>query len=187
MSEEVKPSPTAVPDPKPEDGDIAHEGLQLMEGFLNTLITQWETEYQSKSKWLWFFRAKVRLAKCARFIASATDGFVVLAERVADAGGGTVKKNLVTNALDRLYTKVVQPNLPLWLKPVGWLIRLVVIRLILGTLIDFCVHKYNAGHWNPEAKEAEVQSLLALAQTGVQAQSVPVWGKQGEWVLFKKA
>jgi hypothetical protein len=159
MSEVVVPSPT-VKTPLPE-GSVAHEGLEVIEGFLNTLVTQWETEYQSKSKWLWFFKAKVGLAKCARFVAGATDGFIVLAERVGEAGSGRAKKTLVTNALDRLYTKVVQPNLPLWLKPVGWLIRLVVIRLILSTLIDFCVSKYNQGDWNAEKKEAEVQALIA--------------------------
>lgn len=170
MSEEVKPSLTATPTPPTEEGlALAQEGLEVIEGFLNTLVTQWEAEYQGKSKWLWFFKAKVGLAKCARFVASATDGFVVLAERIGDVGSGVAKKTVVTNALDRLYTRVVQPNLPLWLKPVGWLIRLVVIRLIIGTLIDFCVHKYNQGHWNPEKKEAEVQSLLAQAHSGLPA------------------
>jgi hypothetical protein len=158
MSEEVKPSPTEVALPKVE-GSLAREGLDVIEGFLNSLIVKWEEE-QKNTKWLWFFRAKVGIAKCARFVTSATDGFVVLAEKVGEAGNGRAKKTVVTNALDRLYTKVVQPNLPLWLKPFGWAVRLIVIRIIIGTLIDFCVSKYNQGSWSAEKTDAQVQTLM---------------------------
>jgi hypothetical protein len=169
MSQLAAPSETK----NPVEGSIAHEGMEVIEGFLSSLITQWETEYQSQSKWLWVFKAKVGLAKCARFVAGATDGFIVLAERVGDAGSGRAKKTLVTNALDRLYTKVVQPNLPVWLKPVGWLVRLVVIRLVIGTLIDFCVSKYNQGDWNAQKTEAQVQTLMAqmLIPKGLEKQT----------------
>jgi hypothetical protein len=159
MIEEVVPSPTV--NSLQSQGFVAHEGLEVIEGFLSTLIIHWETEHQSQSKWLWFFKTKVGLAKCVRFIVEATDGFIVLAERVGDAGSGRAKKSLVTNALDRLYTRVVHPNLPIWLKPFGWLVRLIVIRLIISALIDLCVSKYNQGDWNAEKKEAEVKAMIA--------------------------
>lgn len=98
-----------------------------------------------KQRWLdlqkvktgWFSTTVSRFSLAIPFFLKAIDELMKFVAKFQMEGVG--KKAIVMEALGELYTFIIQPLLPIWLKPFGSSIRELILDVLVSSFIDFLV------------------------------------------------
>lgn len=120
--------------------------VSTLENFFKDLKNRWDQEYQVNPSW--FRISKTYIAASTIFIIQHLDECILLVENLIPSG--TDKKAAVMTITSNLFRYIVLNAFPIWLKPFSPLIEKIVINIIVNSLIDFIVEKYNAGYWKKQ-------------------------------------
>ena len=82
-----------------------------------------------------------------KFLVMSLDSLISYVETSFPGLKGADKKATVMLAVNALYDYVISPILPIWLKPIGFGIKAIVINTLCSIIIDWIVSKYNSGAW----------------------------------------
>ena len=116
----------------------------------NELIKEWENSDESKKK--------NRLSKfqiATNFVVNSLDDLIQLIDDIVPDGAN--KKATVLAAASFLYDKIIFPSLPIWAKPFAIGIKILIVKVIFGVLIDFIVDKYK-NSWIKKENECIIQT-----------------------------
>lgn len=114
----------------------------LIQDEINIILNLWKEKHPKSKVW---FNTLNSLVAPIKFIIHSIDYFVnVIESKIPD---GATKKMTVMTAIGILYTQIVVPLLPIYLKPISWAVRALTLNAV-NLLIDFIVTKYNGGNWN---------------------------------------
>lgn len=116
----------------------------------NELIKEWENSDESKKK--------NRLSKfqiATNFVVNSLDDLIQLIDDIVPDGAN--KKATVLAAASFLYDKIIFPSLPIWAKPFAIGIKILIVKVIFGVLIDFIVNKYR-NSWTKKEQECIIQT-----------------------------
>lgn len=127
--------------------DEVQEVLAKLEAYLQDLKARWDSEGDSGTAWWKIHRS--RLVKGTIFIIDCLDELINFVEGFIPKGED--KKAAVMMVVEKLFDYVVYQAFPIWLKPFAPAIKKLVVEVLVGSLIDFFVGKYNTGVWKSEA------------------------------------
>lgn len=128
-------------------GDDIVNIIQELDRYLTDLKSRWDQ--QNPGNGSWWRVTKTYLLSATQFIIGVLDELVIFVEGIIPDGQD--KKAAVMAIISKLFDYIVIQAFPVWLKPFSPMIKS-VIEIIVGTLIDYIVAKYNAGFWNPGSK-----------------------------------
>ncbi len=116
----------------------------------NELIKEWENSDESKKK---NKLSKFQIA--TNFVVNSLDDLIQLIDDIVPDGAN--KKATVLAAASFLYDKIIFPSLPIWAKPFAVGIKLLIVKVIFGVLIDFIVNKYR-NSWTKKEQKCIIQT-----------------------------
>lgn len=116
----------------------------------NELIKEWENSEESKKK---NKLSKFQIA--TNFVVNSLDDLIQLIDDIVPDGAN--KKATVLAAASFLYDKIIFPSLPIWAKPFAIGIKILIVKVIFGVLIDFIVNKYR-NSWIKKENECIIQT-----------------------------
>lgn len=129
--------------------DEIQEVLMKMDNKLEELKTDWLVSQGDTTGFFSKFRlGSVRVTRGVQFIIKSLDHLIQYVEDLIPSGED--KKTAVIVLIGKLYDFSISQNLPIWLKPIGSIIKKLIIDIFFDNLIDFIVQKYNESVWgNP--------------------------------------
>lgn len=116
----------------------------------NELIKEWENSDESKKK---NKLSKFQIA--TNFVVNSLDDLIQLIDNIVPDGAN--KKATVLAAASFLYDKIIFPSLPIWAKPFAIGIKILIVKVIFGVLIDFIVNKYR-NSWTKKEQKCIIQT-----------------------------
>ena len=116
----------------------------------NALVKEWENSEESKQK---NKLGKFQIA--TNFVVNSLDDLIQLIDDAIPDGAN--KKATVMAAASFLYDKIIFPSLPIWAKPFAIGIKLLIVKVIFGILIDFIVKKYRES-WTKKEQTCTIQT-----------------------------
>lgn len=94
-------------------------------------------------------QGKVNSTLAVQFLETCLDSLIVY--MVEHDIPGEDKKATVLNAVGKLYDIVMNGLLPIYLRPFSGVIKTYIINIVISSMIDWIVTKYNSGSWHPQA------------------------------------
>lgn len=125
--------------------------IQELDRYLADLKARWDQQNPGNKSW-WYV-TKTYLLTATQFIISVLDELVIFVEGIIPDGQD--KKAAVMAIISKLFDYIVTQAFPVWLKPFAPMIK-GIVEIILGTLIDYIVAKYNAGFWDANIPEENI-------------------------------
>jgi hypothetical protein len=115
------------------------------------LVIEWNRIQEEIDKVPWYKRWWDNIRQrdwviAIKFLMYALDHLVTTIDGLMDNGAD--KKATVLKALDVLYTSIVIPITPIWLKPFNNKVKEFLLEVVFSIMIDFVVAKYREGAWN---------------------------------------
>lgn len=125
--------------------------LEKLEDYISDLQKRWDQENVEKKSW-WKLNTKY-LISSTLFLINALDEIIVFVEGLIP--DGQQKKETTLKIVSKLFDYVVAAAFPLWLSPFSHIIKKIIIDVIIDSLINYIVSKYNNGSWNKEVQKDE--------------------------------
>lgn len=115
---------------------------ELIQNEIDVILNLWKEKHPKLSIW---WNGLNQLIPAIKFLIHSVDYFVsIIEDKIPD---GATKKATVIATITVLYNTIVNPLMPIYLKPFSWQIKAIVLNTV-SILIDFIVSKYNNGNWN---------------------------------------
>lgn len=112
---------------------------------LDNWLDKWNTNQEKRVV------DKKNLPTTTLFLVNFLDESINLVEYIFSSGKD--KKAAVLLMVAYMFDQVILKNLPVYLKPFSFFIRLFFVQVLSSVLIDFIVSKYNSGSWNQNKEE----------------------------------
>ena len=125
--------------------------LEKLEDYISDLQKRWDQENVEKKSW-WKLNTKY-LISSTLFLINALDEIIVFVEGLIP--DRQQKKETTLKIVSKLFDYVVAAAFPLWLSPFSCIIKKIIIDVIIDSLINYIVSKYNNGSWNKEVQKDE--------------------------------
>jgi hypothetical protein len=121
--------------------------LQQLAAYLEDLKTRWQQQNPGNNSWWGIHRTYLLTASI--FVINAVDELIQFVETLVIPTGAD-KKAAVLAVCNELFDFIIAQAFPFWLRPFAPTIKEIVVNIVLSSLIDFIVAKYNAGYWKME-------------------------------------
>ena len=127
--------------------------LNKLEDYISDLQKRWDQENVEKKSW-WKLNTKY-LISSTLFLINSLDEIIVFVEGLIP--DGQQKKETTLKIVSKLFDYIITAAFPVWLTPFSYIIKKIVIDVIIDSLINYIVSKYNNGSWNKEVQKNEEQ------------------------------
>jgi hypothetical protein len=115
---------------------------------LAALKAKWDAQNPGTS---WWALHRTYIITSAIYLNNSLDESINLIEQILPNAIGADKKAAVMAVMGKIFDYIVVQAFPFWLVPFAPTIKDVIINVLIGSLIDFIVAKYNAGSWTVAA------------------------------------